>query len=189
MRGGEPEAERILDRIASRYRQVGATITAQAEGDLALRGMATTMTLAVTNGRDLYIGHVGDTRAYVFRNGRLTRLTRDHTYAQQLIDAGLFREDDVRTNRLRHMLTRALGPTGDQVEVDVAQGVIDDGDQLLLCTDGLTGMVSEDAIAALITGSGTATEVCQALVNAANAAGGKDNVTVVLARYRIPTET
>ncbi|HJZ55740.1 MAG TPA: protein phosphatase 2C domain-containing protein [Gemmataceae bacterium] len=188
MRGGEAEAERLLERIAERYRQVGATITTYAEGDAALVGMATTMTLAATNGQDLYIGHVGDSRAYICRDGRLVRLTRDHTYAQTLVDAGLIREDDVRANRCRHILTRALGPTGDRVDVDVAQGVIHDGDQLLLCTDGLTGMVSEDKIAALL-GHGSATGASQALVDAALAAGGKDNVTVVLARYRIAPET
>jgi protein phosphatase len=185
MRTGDAESKRILDRIVERYRRIGAALDELAQSDPDLRGMATTMTLAASNGPDLFLGHVGDSRAYLFRRGDLFRLTHDHTYAQELADHGLIRQYEVDTHRLRHVLTRALGPQGDRVRVDVRQLSLRDEDQLLLCSDGLTGMVSERAIVELL-GRGTAAEACQALVDAALDRGGKDNVTAVLARYRFP---
>lgn len=186
MRGGDDEAARVMDRIAERYRKIGAALTERSEGDAALAGMATTMTLAVTNGADLFLGHVGDSRAYLLRGDQLAKLTRDHTYAQDLADAGQIAQDQVATHRGRHMLTRALGPGGSEVDVDVGRLSLRNGDQLLLCTDGLTGMVDEDTIRGLLA-SGTAAAAAQALVDAALANGGKDNVTVVIARYGLPT--
>jgi protein phosphatase len=149
--------------------------------------MGTTLTLACSSADELFIGHVGDSRAYVLRGGNLIRLTRDHTHAQELADAGLIPQENVARHRLRHVLSRALGPRGSDIEVDVTRLRLLDGDQLLVCTDGLTGMVPDEAITPLV-GKGTAQEACQALIDAAIAAGGKDNVTVVLARYQFPLE-
>jgi serine/threonine protein phosphatase PrpC len=185
MRGGDDEAKRVMDRIVERYRQIGAAVAERARDDAMLAGMATTMTLAISTGPDLYLGHVGDSRAYLLRGGELVRLTRDHTYAQELANFGLIRPDEVGTHRLRHVLTRALGSRGAEVTADVRRTHLRDGDQLLLCSDGLTGMVSDDAIRATL-GAGSAQEVCEALVAAALENGGKDNVTVILARYRLP---
>jgi protein phosphatase len=185
MRSGEDEAERILGRIAERYRRIGAALTERVQQDPTLAGMATTMTLAASHGTDLFVGHVGDSRAYLLRGAHLIRLTRDHTYPQGLADRGLIRPDEVETHQLRHILTRALGARGGEVHVDVSRGRLRDGDQLLLCSDGLTGMVSEDDIRVRM-GAGTAAEACQALVAAALENGGLDNVTVTLARYRFP---
>ncbi|HVL11880.1 MAG TPA: protein phosphatase 2C domain-containing protein [Gemmata sp.] len=185
MRMSDGEANRLMDRIAERYRRVGAAISERAAESPALEGMATTMTIACSSGEELFIGHVGDSRAYVMRGGELVRLTRDHTYAQELADAGMIEQRDVERHRLRHVLSRALGPRGAEVEVDVTRFGLRDGDYLLLCSDGLTGMVEEDAIAALIAGR-PAQAACDALVEAALAGGGKDNVTVVLARYSFP---
>jgi protein phosphatase len=187
MRVTEEEADRVMDRIAERYRQVGAALAERAAESPALEGMATTMTLACSNGNELFVGHVGDSRAYVLRGPNLIRLTRDHTYAQELADAGMIRQDEVERHRLRHVLSRALGPQGDDVKVDVTRFGLQSGDQLLLCSDGLTGMIAEDAIPALV-GGRTAQDACQALIDAALAAGGKDNVTVVLARYHFPPD-
>jgi protein phosphatase len=184
MRVTDEEAARVIDRLTQRYRRVGAAISDRAAGDPALEGMATTMTLACSNGPELFVGHVGDSRAYILRGPELIRLTRDHTYAQELADAGKISQQDVERHRFRHVLSRALGPHGADVKVDVTRFGLRDGDQLLLCSDGLTGMVAEDAIPALSAGP-TAQDACQALIDAALAAGGKDNVTVVLARYHI----
>src|SRR5262249_22559632 len=149
--------------------------------------MATTMTLACSSGQDLFLGHVGDSRAYLLRGSDLIRLTRDHTYAQELADAGRIEQRDVERHRFRHVLTRALGPQGDHIQVDVTRIGLQDGDQLLLCSDGLTGMLPEDRIRELLAGQ-TADAACRALIDAALAGGGKDNITVVLARYRFPRE-
>jgi protein phosphatase len=187
MRPGEEEANRLMNRIIQRYRRVGAVLGQWSELDPALAGMATTMTLACSSGPELFLGHVGDSRAYLLRGGDLIRLTRDHTYAQELADSGRISQRDVERHRFRHVLTRALGPQGDTVKVDVTRVGLCDGDQLLLCTDGLTGMVPEDKIRELLAG-GTVDSACRALIDAALAGGGQDNVTVVLARYRFPPE-
>lgn len=187
MRVTDEDADRVMNRIAERYRRVGAAISERAAEYPALEGMATTMTLACSNGPELFIGHVGDSRAYVLRGTDLIRLTRDHTYAQELADAGMIKQQDVERHRLRHVLSRALGPRGSNIQVDVTRFGLLDGDQLLLCSDGLTGMVTEDAIVGLIAGR-PAQDACQALIDAALAGGGKDNITVILARYAFPPE-
>jgi protein phosphatase len=187
MRATDEEADRVMDRIARRYQQVGEALAERAAESPTLEGMATTMTLACSNGNELFIGHVGDTRAYILRGADLIRLTRDHTYAQELADAGMIPQQTVERHRLRHVLSRALGPRGGDVKVDIMRFGLRDGDQLLLCTDGLTGMIAEDAIPALVAGK-TAQDACQALIEAALAAGGKDNVTAVLLRYHFPPD-
>jgi protein phosphatase len=183
MRAGDPESERLMRRIARGYQQVDAVLRAEARADPRLWGMGTTMTVACTLGSDLFLGHVGDSRVYFCRGAELHQLTRDHTYAQALVAAGVLRPEEAATSRLRHVLTNVLGGTGEPAKVDVQQAQLSDGDQVLLCTDGLTGMVGDAAIGAILRQGGTAQEACQALVDLALEKGGKDNVTAVLARY------
>jgi protein phosphatase len=188
MRPGEAEANRVMNRIIERYRRVGGVLARWGEADPELAGMATTMTLACSGGPDLFLGHVGDSRAYLLRGADLIRLTRDHTYSQDLADVGMIAQRDVDRHRFRHVLTRALGPQGARVEADVTRIGLRDGDQLLLCTDGLTGMVGDEAIRDTLRTAGSADAACRALIDAALAAGGKDNVTVTVARYRFPPD-
>src|SRR5262249_3777304 len=148
----------------------------------SLTGMGTTMTVACSLGIDLFVTHVGDSRVYLCRQGHLHQLTRDHTLAQSLADRGVIPHEEVATHRLRHVLTRALGGKG-EVEADVQRARLEDKDQLLLCTDGLTNMVDDAAIEAVLREAPTAGGACEALVERALKNGGKDNVTVVLARY------
>jgi protein phosphatase len=184
MRPGVAEEEEMLQRIALRYEQVDAVLKKEARANPTLAGMGTTMTLAVNLGTDLLLGHLGDSRAYFCRQGQLHQLTRDHTHAQALADARVIRPEEVATHRLRHILTRVLGGSGGAGTADV-QGVrLGDGDQVLLCTDGLTDLVEDAAIAAVLQGSATASLACETLVDLALERGGRDNVTVVLARYR-----
>lgn len=184
MRAGKRESERLLQRIARRYRQVDAVLRAEALADPKLAGMGTTMTLAYSLGRDLFVGHVGDSRVYFAHDDQVHQLTRDHTCAQSLADQGVIRPEEVATHRLRHVLTRALGGSMGELQVDVERVSLSDGDQVLLCTDGLTDMVDDDAIAGVLRGAATARAACHALVDLALQNGGKDNVTVVVARYR-----
>jgi protein phosphatase len=186
---GERENAAVMERLAERYRAVDAALKEEAWADPELAGMGTTMSVAASLGDWLLLGHVGDSRIYLFRGDHLYRLTRDHTCAQALADAGLIPQEAVPRHRLRHVLTRALGASPGQVEADVERIDLYDGDQVLLCTDGLTEMVDDAGIAALLRGGGTAQETCQALVGAALERGGRDNVTVVLARYRFPQAT
>jgi PPM family protein phosphatase len=186
MRSGQEEAEEILQRMLLRYKDVGAAISGRADEMPGLSGMGTTMTVACSLGPELFLGHVGDSRAYLLRGGTLTQLTRDHTFAQALADQGYIRQDEVGTHHLRHVLTQALGPRGGKVEADVSRVLLKSDDRLLLCTDGLHDLVPQDAIRDRLAKSATAAEACDALVEAALAAGGKDNVTAIVAHYRFP---
>jgi protein phosphatase len=180
------EAERGLQRLAERYRQVDAALGQEARKDARLAGMGTTMTLAYSLGADLFLAHVGDSRAYLCRGPDLLQLTRDHTMAQAMADRGLIRPEEAATHQLRHVLTQALDGRG--VEADVQRVRLEDGDQVLLCTDGLSNMVADADIAAILRQAATAGEACAALIQRALDNGGQDNVTVALARSRFPPQ-
>ena len=175
-----------MDRWRDRFHQIDAILADRARSDPALAGMGTTLTIAASIGPHLLLYHVGDSRAYLFRQGRLHRLTRDHTYAQDLADAGRIDPAAVPGHRLRHVLTRVVGKGGGAAEADVECFPLADGDQLLLCTDGLNEMIGDEMIADVLAHDRPAEATCRVLVDLALAAGGKDNVTVVLARYTIP---
>jgi protein phosphatase len=184
MRIDAQEGARLADRITQRFREVDAALKDEARAHPELEGMGTTLTLAFNLGADLFVGHAGDSRAYLCRGEQLLLLTRDHTRAQQLADEGKIPQEEVRTHRLRNILIRALGGGNTPVEPDVQQIQLDDGDQLLLCTDGLSDLVDEDHIAAALRSAATADGACRALVDLALDAGGRDNITVAIARYR-----
>jgi protein phosphatase len=186
LKTGTPEIERVMQRMAERYRSVDATLCDEALADARLSGMGTTMTLACSIGSDLVLTHVGDSRAYLMRKGELHPLTRDHTLVQELVDQGLVRPENAATHPFRHVLTRYLGKgMGDIVTEEVQRISLADADQLLLCTDGLTDMVDATTIGAVLRSAACAKEACQTLLDLAMQNGGKDNITIVLARFRI----
>lgn len=159
------------------------TVFEKAAGDPELRGMGTTLTaLLVREGR-FHLAHVGDSRAYLLRpNERISRLTTDHTLVQQLIDEKRLEPEDADTHPQRSVITRAIGVER-HVEVEQHEPYeLLPGDQILLCSDGLTGPVKDDEITRILTDHDDGQAACQALVDAANAAGGPDNITVVLLR-------
>ena len=178
-------ADTVMRRMTERFRRVDSALRVSAESDPSLLGMGTTLTVVVSLGAELFVGHIGDSRAYLFRNQRLHQLTRDNTLAQELIDAGIARPEDTATQAMRHVLTAALA-TGEQADPQVQRFHLSDGDQVLLCTDGLTGMVRDETIATTLNDAESATKACQTLIDLALAAGGSDNTTVVVARYRFP---
>jgi protein phosphatase len=178
-------AGEVLERMEVRFRKVKDAFVQRAEAEPALAGMGTTMTLACTAGINLIIAHIGDSRAYLFRRGELHQLTRDQTVAQTLADAGAIRPEEVATHPRRHILTGAITTRRSEASTELHHLELADGDQLLLCTDGLTDMTTDAAITGALGRSGSPEEGCQALVDLALEGGGKDNVTVVLARYRI----
>ncbi len=185
MRLDGDRAREVLQRLERRFQKVREVLLAEAREDPTLLGMGTTLTLACSLGADLLTAHVGDSRAYLFHKGRLERLTRDQTMAQSLADAGAISQEEVATHPSRHVLTSAIATRGAFVQVELSRSRLEDGDQLLLCTDGLTEMVAEEAIAGVLSRPGPAARACGSLVDLALEGGGKDNVTVVLARYRI----
>ncbi|HYV35536.1 MAG TPA: protein phosphatase 2C domain-containing protein [Gemmataceae bacterium] len=182
---GKLEAQRVMARMADRYRKIDAALTDRAQADPLLSKMATTMTLACSVGPSMILAHVGDSRAYLFRAGKLHQLTRDHTLAQEMLDQGEIQRLEDASQSTRHALMRVLGSAASYCTADVDHLALADQDQILLCTDGLTDMVANDVIAALVSESPTAAQACQKLVAEALKNGGKDNVTVVVGRYRI----
>lgn len=176
------EAERVMARMTERFRVIDDVLLEKAAKDAQLRGMGTTMTLACNVGDMLVLTHIGDSRAYLFRAGTLHQLTHDHTVAQALVDQGYLIHVSEAATHLQHTLVKVLGGTGKQ-DADVQRLTLLDQDVMLLCSDGLTDMVEDADIARILAKSGTAAELCKALVERALANGGKDNVTVVVARY------
>jgi protein phosphatase len=182
------EALEAVEVMRQRIRQIDYVLTQLAHAEPALAGMGTTLTVAHILGAELFLYQVGDSRAYLFRRGQLHQLTHDQTMAQALADAGHIAPEDLAHHRLRHVLTNALGGQGGKVEAEARQFRMADGDRLLLCTDGLTDMVADAQIADILGRVAAPEEAAAALVEAALQGGGKDNVTVALARYAILEE-
>jgi len=148
------------------------------------RIMGTTLTMAYVLWPRLYVVHAGDSRCYVHRDGRLHQITRDHTLAQKLVDEGAMEPAETRDTQLEHIVINAL-VTSNTVTLEPQVIAVDlaFGDQVLLCTDGLTGPLADDDIQRTLTASSTAERACEALIRMANEGGGDDNVTVVLTRF------
>lgn len=184
----DPKREKEAMRRADTYlRQVHETLTQRAETDAHLSGMSTTMTLATIIGPDGVVAHVGDSRAYLFRKGELHQLTRDQTQAQMLLEAGVITKQEFAKNQYRHVLLQAIGGRGGLVEVEIQRTRFEDDDRLLLCTDGLTDMVDDEAIAGVLGRDTSAQKACESLRDLALHAGGRDNVTCVLGRLKFPS--
>ena len=170
------------DGVATVVRAANARIFERAVHDPAVAGMGTTATVAVVDeaAATVTIAHVGDSRAYLYRLGFLDQLTTDHSLVGELIRSGRLTEDEAAVHPHRSVITRALGTDAD-VEVDTLTLDVAPGDLVLLCSDGLSAMVRDDEIVRVLEATGAAPrEAAAALVSAANAAGGEDNVTVVL---------
>jgi len=170
-------------RAQERIERLNAMVIEQGQQNDDLRGMGCTLTAARNLGRVLQIAHVGDSRAYLLRAGRLHRLTRDHTYVQTLVDSGLMSQEEAATSRARHMLINAVGGSDEDVHVDVERVPLANGDRVLLCSDGLTDAVDDEVIRTLLADGATAAATCQALVARALEGGGRDNITVIVAIY------
>lgn len=168
--------------------RVGAMMFKRGTEDASLHGMGTTLTAARSLGRDLMIVHVGDSRAYLYRQGHLHRLTKDHTYAQMMVDCGRLQECDVPASGIRHILTNALGGSTEKVEVDVDLLRLENGDRLLLCSDGLTDLLPDEKIEATLAEAPGSEEACDRLLQLALESGGRDNITLIVAAYTLPEE-
>jgi len=178
----------VLQRMSERFVHIDKILREEAQADAALQGMGTTLTVAGTLGNDLVLGHVGDSRAYLLRGASLRQLTKDHTLAQALIDAGVANYDDPAPRSMRHVLTAAIGSLGER-EPQVDRFILRSGDQLLLCTDGLTEVVEDQLIAEVLREASSAQRACQNLVDLALSGGETDNITLVLARFVTPLAT
>jgi serine/threonine protein phosphatase PrpC len=175
--GGDPAEFRLAGLIQTANRQIHDTSRSDAEH----AGMGTTITAAYVDLESVAIAHVGDSRAYRWRDSELERLTDDHSLVEELIRQGKLTAEEAEEHPQRSIVTRALGPEPD-VQVDTKTVPARDGDVFLLCSDGLTGMIGEAGLARVLAGGGTLDTQVRALVAAANEAGGRDNITVVLFR-------
>ena len=178
---GLPDSGSPEERLADRAREANRRIHELSHADLERHGMGTTLTAAYLDDSHLAIAHVGDSRAYLFRDGELQRLTQDHSLVGELVRKGKLTEEQAEEHPQRSIITRALGPEA-SVEVDTWTYPVKDGDILLLCSDGLTSMVPEEKIADVLESSASLRDAATRLIREANAAGGRDNITVVLTR-------
>ena len=177
-----------FDRKAQVFcRLIDEALQAEIRGNPRLAGMGTTLTLCYSTGPNLFTIHVGDSRAYIHRRGRLHRLTHDHNLGQILVDAGRARPGSPEALRMRHILTNCLGGS-EGVKADVAHHVLADDDRVLLCTDGLVEAVGEEEIGRILDRHPDPAGASEALIARALEGRARDNVTAVVARYRFADE-
>ncbi|HXD60102.1 MAG TPA: Stp1/IreP family PP2C-type Ser/Thr phosphatase [Thermoleophilaceae bacterium] len=172
--GGSPE-----ERLATIVKAANRKIYDLSQSNESHAGMGTTLTAALVHDQEVSLGHVGDSRAYRFRDDELERLTEDHSLVEELMRMGKLSPEEAESDPRRSIITRALGPEPD-VEVETFTYPAKDGDVYLLCSDGLTGMLPEERMAEILRARSSLKQAAQALVDDANARGGKDNITVLL---------
>ncbi len=177
-------ANLLVDAVLSGHDRVTRAVSR----DMNLKGMGTTVVVAVHPERTdhLVICHVGDSRAYRFRNGRIDLLTDDHSWVHEQVAAGFLTEEAARSHPLKNVVTQALGGSSEP-KVDILETELADGDIYLLCSDGLNSMLTDEEIAELLGEGGTLQELTRKLIVAANERGGNDNVSVVMLRSHATT--
>jgi PPM family protein phosphatase len=185
-RGPWHDARLAVDALRTSIKQANRKIRETAGRDELLKGMGTTLTVVLEDGETFYLAHIGDSRAYLLRDGKLSLLTHDHTLVQQLVDEGRLTPEEAAHHPQRSIITRALGVDPD-VEPDTEVYRRRVGDRLLLCTDGLSGVVGEGEIVRLLSQVRDPQECAEELVSSANAEGGPDNITVVVIDTDDPT--
>ena len=177
---GEGVVERGEERVASLIQEANRRVFQRSSEDESTSGMGTTMTVALVDGDTIAFGHVGDSRAYRVRGGELEQLTDDHSLVGELVRSGRLSDEEAESHPQRSVITRALG-TEPEVDVDTFTVEAKPDDLYLLCSDGLTDMVSPRQLQPLLVEhAGDLEAAARALVDAANAGGGEDNITVVL---------
>jgi len=173
----------VLKDFQAALWQADARVFEEAAHHPEFAGMGTTLTLAFVSGRMLFVVHAGDSRCYLFRGGKLRQLTTDHTLAGELARRGVIKPEEVRHHQWRHVVTNVIGGTEAGVRVDVLKTDVEAGDVVLLCSDGLTDMLEDERIAAILAAEGEPRSACARLVSEANDQGGRDNVTALVARF------
>jgi protein phosphatase len=168
------------DRLREAVEAACARIFQEAQANPPLLGMGTTVTAAVVVGKHVYLAHVGDSRCYLVRRGRIFQVSEDHSLVNEQLKAGAMTPDEARHSRFRNIITRSVG-FEEEVLVDMVGIDAQDGDQLLLCCDGLTNLVEDDEILEVVDRNSLA-EVPKRLISIANDRGGDDNITVIAVR-------
>lgn len=189
LRLDDTNGQQVLAEWREALQRCDAQVHQESEALPERHGMGTTVTLAYIAWPRAYIIHAGDSRCYLLRESRLEQITTDHTLAQRMVEAGMLTADQAAHSRYSHVLWNAVGGSAEKLSPEAHQVQLQAGDVLLLCTDGLTNEVGDGAIAAILSEGRGAAETCQRLVEAANHAGGRDNITALVARFDSPGET
>ncbi|HEY9722202.1 MAG TPA: Stp1/IreP family PP2C-type Ser/Thr phosphatase [Oscillatoriaceae cyanobacterium] len=169
----------LLDLLQTSIQDANREIINASMENASMRGMGTTATVIVLKANQMYVGHVGDSRAYLIRNRRIDQITEDHSIVAQLVRARAITPQEAARHPYRNVITRCLGMQVD-VEADTQQRELKPGDRLLICSDGLSGLVSDDEMLQYVLSSDEPQKTCHDLVNLALERGGSDNITVVL---------
>ncbi|MDX1630341.1 MAG: protein phosphatase 2C domain-containing protein [Thermoanaerobaculia bacterium] len=179
----EEEIGRARTAVEGAIRRSASRVDVASREDGDFRPMGTTLTSGLLIGDRLFVVHAGDSRLYRLRDGDLEQLSRDHTLAQALVDQGALDEEEIRDSPFRHQLVNTVGGGSDEVEPETRVERLSAEDRLLLCTDGLTSEVEDDRIAEILGSGRDPAETCDLLVAEAKRNGGRDNITVVVARW------
>lgn len=182
LRHPSPAADAFASAIKHAATVANAEINAFATNHPEYRGMGTTATIAGLLGDTLYLAQVGDSRAYIIRDGVARQITKDQSLMQKLVEAGELTEEEAEHSERRNIILQALGPEA-TVKIDLTHQTLRRGDVLVLCSDGLSGQVSRDQIGDVVRREPDLMAVCRTLIDLANAAGGPDNITVIAARF------
>jgi protein phosphatase len=177
-------AARFAFRMREAVELANARIYSYAREHPEVRGMGTTVTAAGVYGSELYLAQIGDSRAYLVREAEAIQLTKDQSLMQRLVDAGELTEDEAEQSERRNIILQALGPDP-KVKVDLTHQSLRNGDTLIVCSDGLSGLVRREEFAELARDHADLPALCSALIDLANARGGPDNITVVTARFEV----
>lgn len=178
----EPTAQRFALRIKEAVETANERIHAHAKAHPEVRGMGTTATAVGVLADHLYLSQVGDSRAYLIRDGRAHQLTKDQSLMQRLVEAGELTEEEAAQSERRNIILQALGPDA-KIKVDLTHQELRRGDVLVLCSDGLSGQVKKDEIAKVAESATDLVQACDHLITMANERGGPDNITVIIAQF------
>ncbi len=178
----DPRQGDVQANIQRAVQEANRQIVQASMSDASMRGMGTTATVAIVDGEHVFLGHVGDSRAYLVRDGIIEQITEDHSVVAQLLKAGAITAQEAAHHPYRNVITRCLGMQLD-VEADTGAVPWKAGDRLVLCTDGLSGLVSDEEIARMACEDEEPQDACQKMLDLAMSRGGYDNITVVMAEY------
>lgn len=177
------DCSEMTNLIGSAVRLANMAVFEASKSNLKLKGMGTTIAAVLVNENKLSIAHVGDSRVYLVRTGGIEQLTDDHSIVYEQVRRELITKDEAQKSEMKNILTRAVGIAPD-VEVDFNEMTLADGDVLILCSDGLNSMVSDDDILSAVVSTDNPAETCGKLIDMANKNGGRDNITVIAGYMR-----
>ena len=170
---------RVLDEAVQ---SANGLVRQRAQEAPELQGMGTTVVAAVIDGRELYVANVGDSRLYIVNSGEIRQITKDHSWVEEMVRRGGIGKAEARNHPDKNIITRAVGAE-ETVRIDFFQVLLQEGDVILMCTDGLTNMLEDEEIRMTLAGARDIVEKAQGLVRAANERGGRDNISVVLIEF------